>query len=90
MTLRPRNEESGDLIVVGNDKVRIKLQTLPHRVEVHFKPAHHPPPCDPNHHHHTDRLEWQVHHNQGHNEFTLNIKWHVQEVRQIFWKVYYC
>jgi hypothetical protein len=91
MNKRPRNEEGGELVVVGNDKVRIKLQALPHRIEVHFKKKNDPPPCDPHHHHHhSDRLEWEVKYNRGHNEYTLTIKWKVHDVREIFWTVYYC
>lgn len=89
--MRPRNEEGGELVVVGEDKVHIPLLAFPHRVEVHFKHKHEPPPCDPHHHHHHhhDELEWEVHRNHHHHEFVLVIKWKVFDVREIFWTAYF-
>jgi len=87
-----KNEEGGELIVVGHDKVHIPLIEFPHRVEVQFKHVT-PPSCDPHHHHHhhSDELEWEVHRNYGghhKHQFTLIIKWKVHEVREIFWRAY--
>lgn len=89
--MRPKNEQGGELVVVGHDKVEIPLRDFPHTVEVHFKHKHHPPPCDPHHHHHDDELEWEVHRNyhSHHHQFTLIIKWRVNDVREIFWFAYY-
>lgn len=88
--MRHRNEEGGELIVVGHDKVEIPLKDFPHRVEVMFKHKHEPPPCDPHHHHHTDRLEWEIHRNfHSHHAYSLHIRWHVSEVREIIWVAYF-
>ncbi len=85
----PRNEQGGELIVVGNDKVKIPLRDYPHRVEVFFKRKI-VPPCNPKHPH-RDELKWDIHRNhRGHHAtFTLNIHWKVDEVREIVWLVYY-
>lgn len=87
-----RNEQSGDLVVVGNSKVIIPLRDLPFRVEVHFRKKPGPVPCDP-HHRKKDKLKYEVHrHYVGHcrNQYTLVIKWQVHSIREIFWNVYYC
>jgi hypothetical protein len=87
--MRHRNEEGGELVVSGEDKVRIPLLAYPHRVEVTFKHKHHPPPCDqPDPHY--DQLEWEVHNNYyGPHRFTLIIKWKVFDLREIIWTAYY-
>lgn len=88
--MRPRNEEGGELVVVGEDKVSIPLKAFPYKVEVHFKHKPEPPPCDPHHHPHHDELEWEVHRNYyGYHAYTLIVKWKVFDVREIFWTVYY-
>ena len=89
--MKHRNEEGGELVVSGADKVSIPLLAFPHKVEVEFKKKHHhPPPCDPHHHPHHDELEWEVHRNyHGHHAYTLLIKWNVSDLREIFWTVYY-
>jgi hypothetical protein len=86
--MRPKNEQGGELVVVGHDKAYIPLKDLPHRVDVQFRHKKEPPPCDP-HHHHPDELEYEVHRNYGdhyHNHhYTLIIKWKVHDVREIIW-----
>lgn len=89
--MHPRNEQGGELVVVGCDKVQIHLKDCPHRVDVFFKKKRGPAPCDPHHHHHVDELQWKLH--QGfhghHHRYTLNIEWDVREIREIVWLVYY-
>lgn len=89
--MHSKNEQGGELVVVGHDKASIPLLEFPHRVEVQFKAKNEPPPCDPHHHHHHDELEWEVHrHHEGHqHKYTLSIKWKVYDVREIFWIAYY-
>lgn len=88
--MRTKEEQGGELIVTGHDKVEIHLKDFPHKVDVVFKHKHEPPPCDSHHHHLHDRLEWEVHRNYSHHHaYTLIIKWHVSEVREIMWFAYY-
>lgn len=90
----PINRQGGELVVIGHDKVQIKLLDMPHRVEVFFKRKDCVPvPCDPDHHKHKhpDMLSYELHRNYGRRNglFTLNIKWKVHEYREIVWRVYY-
>jgi len=92
--MRPRNEQGGELVVTNSGHVKIHLKDNPHRVEVFFKKKNAPPPCDPHHGHHHDRLEWRIqrshHGHHGHHyAFELHINWHVHEIREIFYIVYY-
>lgn len=89
--MRPRNEQGGQLVVLGSDTINIRLKDYPHRVECYFKHKNSPPPCNPRHHHKHDRLHWDIHrsHRGHHCTFSLRIKWHVHEIREIVWLVYY-
>ncbi len=88
--MHPRNEQGGELVVIGRDKVRIHLKDYPHKVVVFFKKKCSPPPCDPHHCHQSDSLEWEIHRTHGrHHSYTLDIEWDVHEIREIIWLVYY-
>lgn len=89
--MQPQNEQDGELIVNGHDKIEIHLKDFPRHVDVHFKHKNAPPPCDPQHGHHSDRLSWEVHRKfkQHHYHYVLIIKWHVSVVREILWHTFY-
>lgn len=79
--------QAGELIVVGKNEAKILLHKFPYDVKVHFRDQFCETPCNP---HHADVLEWEVqssiHHHGG---FVLIIKWNVENVREIEWKVFY-
>lgn len=91
---------SGELVVVGNDKLEIELGNRhPSRVMVKFQDHHVIVPCNPHHH---DQLRWEVknlhqhhphdfrHDHCHHNDnYVLIIKWHVSSLRVIEWFVFY-
>lgn len=90
--MRVKNEQGGELVVIGQGCVDIHLTDFPHRVDVFFKKKHGPPPCDPHHHKHRhDELRWKTHRgNRKHSHvYTLHIEWDVHEYREIVWLVYY-
>lgn len=92
--------QSGELVVVGHDKVDINLgHRPPSRVFVHFLNDIINVPCNPKHH---DELRYQIknhHHHHPHDNrhdhckhesnYMLTIHWHVTGVRVIRWVVYY-
>lgn len=88
--------QSGELVVTGHDRVEIFLSERPEKVKVHFLDNQCDVPCN---HGHRDELFWfihkkdHVHHHHGRNHYssnyTLTIKWHVHNVRQIAWSVQY-
>lgn len=91
---------SGELIVVGHDKVEISLgHRPPSGVIVNFDCDIICVPCNPKHH---DDLKYEVrnlHHHHPHDSrhdhcnhednYVLSISWHVTGVRVIKWVVYY-
>lgn len=91
---------SGELIVVGHDKVEIKLgHRSPSGVVVEFTNECVHVPCNPKHH---DELRYEIknlHHHHPHDarhdhckhedDYVLIISWHVTGVRDIKWVVYY-
>jgi hypothetical protein len=86
----PINQQGGELVVIGHDKVKLRLLDMPHRIEVYFKHKSSPPPCDPHPHKHPDMLSWDLHRSHGRGGmYTLNISWKVHEYREIIWRVYY-
>lgn len=89
--MRPRNEQGGELVVLGHGKVQLHLKDYPHKIEVFFKKKPAPPPCDPHHHLKFDELEWQVHrvHRGPGHVYTLDIAWNVHEIREIIWLAYF-
>lgn len=92
--------QSGELVVVGNDKVDISLgHRPPASVFVYFLNELHHVPCNPHHH---DDLRYEIknhhqHHPHDHrndhcrheDDYVLTIHWHVTGVRFIRWVVYY-
>ncbi len=88
-----KNEQGGELVVLGHDRVEITLKEYPRRVDVFFKKKNSPPPCDPHHHAHLlDPLEWEVKRCRtvfGKTKWVLDIEWGVHEIREIVWLVYY-
>ena len=95
-------EHRGELIVDGMGEVEIFLRDMPHHVEVMFKPKHEPPTCEHGHHHHHkhehhhshhqhdhDHLEWEVHKRSHGHTYVLEIRWKVEDIREIIWSVSY-
>lgn len=73
---------SGELFVVGEDEVSIRLKHFtPKTVLVEFKGHQHHHPCNP----HTDELEWEI--EKHHDVHVLNIWWNVEGIREIVWAV---
>lgn len=85
--------QTGQLTVAQHGEVEIPLKSLPHRVEVKFKPKHEPPTCDHghrhHHHHHKDHLKWEIRCRRRGRAYVLEIKWKVHDVREIIWSVSY-
>lgn len=80
--------QSGELIVIGKDRVVIPLHGFPCAVKCRFTRDMCVIPCNP---HHNDSLEYEVlaSHYQNHKGFVLVIKWNVSGVRDIVWHVHY-
>lgn len=92
--------QSGELIVIGHDKVEIELgHRPPQGVIVKFENEYMVTPCNPRHH---DELRYEIHnrhhphpHDHRHDHcrhednYVLTIHWHVTGVRVIKWVVYY-
>ena len=78
---------SGELIVVGTDRVHINLHKHhhPERVSVKFKGHHEPHPCNPHHH---DELEWHIVLGED-DVYHLTIFWSVSATREIKWEVFW-
>jgi hypothetical protein len=98
--LQGADMQSGELIVVGKDKVEIILgHRHPNHVAVKFISDYAHVPCNPHHH---DELKYSIHnrhhhhkhddrhdHGKHHDKYVLTIKWHVTGVRRIKWAVYF-
>lgn len=79
--------QSGELFVVGKDKIVINLHRFPSEVKVHFKGHDEIVPCNP---HHSDTLEWEVHSTiHSSSGFALVIKWSVSSLREVVWQASY-
>ena len=92
--------QSGELVVIGNDKVSINLgRHPPKRVFVHFMNDFIHVPCNPHHHddlrynvknhHHHHRHDHRHDHCKHDDHYLLTIHWNVTGVRLIKWTVYY-
>lgn len=75
--------EFGELLVTGRDKTEINLPYLPRVIEVKFKDREHHVPCNMHH----DKLEYEI--CRHHHEYKLIIEWHVGNMREISWIVYF-
>ena len=80
--------QSGELIVIGKDKVIIPLHGFPSAVKCYFRHNMCVIPCNPQH---SDSLEYEVlaSHHHNHKGYVLSIKWSVSGVREIVWHVHY-
>jgi hypothetical protein len=77
--------EQGELVVVGQDFVEIKLgHHHPDKVVVKFIDQQTVVPCNPHHH---DELKEKIKEVKG--TYYLIISWSVTGVRTIEWKVFY-
>jgi hypothetical protein len=86
--MNKHRNEGGELVVLSDGFVHIPLRDFPTQVIVHFEEKSLPPPCDPHHNHEIeDYLVWNV--DRSKYGWNLNIRWHVQECREIVWKVHY-
>jgi hypothetical protein len=82
--------QSGELIVIGHNRVNITLHNWPSEVRAYFRDR----PCDsvPCNPGNSDLLEYEVHvqkSHHSHEKFVLTITWSVSSVREIIWRVQY-
>ena len=78
--------QSGELVVVGQDHIKISLDAVPSATHAHFKDEENIVPCNV---HHADTLEWEVEISPHTNAISLLIKWNVSGKREIKWQADY-
>jgi hypothetical protein len=82
---------SGELVVVGKNKIEIiiKSEHEPKWADMSFRHHHNHSPCDHGHcEEERDELEHKIHKHKR-NEYILTITWKVAKSRIIDWRVHY-
>lgn len=78
--------QSGELVVIGADRITISLDGVPSKFSAHFKGEQLVVPCNPQH---CDTLDVKVERIGRLQEYQLVFTWSVSSVRVIKWSVYY-